>query len=188
MHTFKDTAGREWRLEANMGSYARVAASAGVKLYDIATESRESLVQLTDALTLGKVLWSMVEPQAESRGVSPEEFAAAFNGDTLESAYNALLDEMLFFCPTRQRKVLELAVRKVREVETRAVAVADEKLEEFEKEIDRALDQLTRGFLDTSLPASLASTREIGPSANCSTPCEGDAERIGITPALSSPN
>ena len=187
MHRFRDRKNREWTLEANFGSYGRVKAATGVKLYDIATENRECLTQLTDVLILGQVLWSMVEPQAQAIGVCPEDFAGAFDGDVIETAYNALLDEMLFFCPTRQRKVLELAVRKVREVEARAATVVDGKLEKFEQEIDRALDQLTHGFLDTSLPESLASTRENGRSESCSTPLGGDREKTGITPVPCSP-
>ena len=188
MHSFKDTKGREWRLEANLGSYGRVASSTGVKLWDIATENRESLMQLTDALVLGRVLWTMVEQQAETKGVSPEDFAAAFNGDTLEAAYNALLDEMLFFCPTRQRAMLELAVKKIRGAEEKAATIASERLEEFEKEIDRAIDQLIRGYSPGSLPGSSASIPVNGPSASCSTPSVGDGEKTGITPVPSLPN
>ena len=43
MHSFKDTQGREWRLEANFGSYARVHAATGVRLDDIATKEQKSL-------------------------------------------------------------------------------------------------------------------------------------------------
>jgi hypothetical protein len=187
MQRFRDRKGREWTLEANFGSYGRVKAATGVKLYDIATENRECLTQLTDVLILGQVLWSMVEPQAQAIGVSPEDFAGAFDGDVIETAYNALLDEMLFFCPTRQRKVLEVAVRKVREVEARAATVVDGKLEKFEQEIDRALDQLTHGFLDTSLPESSESTRENGRSESFSTPHADAREKTGITPVPCSP-
>lgn len=187
MHRFRDLKGREWALEANFGSYGRVKAATGVKLYDIATENRECLSQLTDVLTLGQVLWSMVEPQAQAAGVGPEDFAGAFDGDVIESAYNALLDEMLFFCPTRQRKVLEVAVKKVREVEARAATVVDGKLEEFEQEIDRALDQLTHGFLGTSLPESSESTPANGHSESCLTPLVGGSEKTGTTPVPCSP-
>jgi hypothetical protein len=188
MHSFKDKTGREWILEADLGSYDRVAASAGVKLYDIATDNPQSLVQLADVLTLGKVLWLMCEPQAESRGVSPEDFAKAFDGDTLAAAYKSLINEMVFFCPTRQRKALTLAVKKILDVETRAEEMVNENMEEFEREIDRAIENWTRGSSPTSSPESSESIPETGPSAVSSTPSEADAARTGITPALSSPN
>jgi hypothetical protein len=179
MPSFKDTKGREWRLEGNFASYGRVKDQTGVKLYDIATESRDSLVQLTDVLTLGKVLWAMVEPQAEARGVSPEDFAESFDV--------ALLDTMVFFCHPRQRMILERAVKKLREVETKAGATVTAKLDEFDLAIDEAIDQWTRGFLAGSSPASSASTPASGPSESCSTPPEGDGEKSGTTPVRSSP-
>jgi hypothetical protein len=117
---FTDRKGREWKLEANFASYGRVRDATGVKLYDIATENRESLVQLADALTLGKVLWAMVEPQAEAKGITPEDFAESFDGEIVDAAYHALLEVMIFFCHPRQRKILEVAVRKLLEVEQMA--------------------------------------------------------------------
>jgi hypothetical protein len=187
MHLFKDNKGREWKVEANFGSYGRVKAATGVKLYDIATENRDSLIQLADALTLGQVLWAMVEPQAEARSVTPDEFYEAFDGEVLNTAYAALIDEMIFFCHPRQRKVLGIAVQKVREAEIKADRVVDANLAEYEKEIDRAIDQWTRGFSGLSLPESSASTHEIGPSVSLSTPLEADGEKSGTTLVQSSP-
>jgi len=186
MRAFKDKAGREWRIEANFGSYARVKSSTGVKLYDIATESRESLVQLADAFTLGSVVWAMIEPQAEASGVTPEQFYEAVDGQVLNDAYSALIDEMIFFCPTRQRKVLEMAVAKVRAADAKADKLVDESLSEFEQEIDRVIDQWTHGSLGTSSQEYSESIHGSGRCASYSTPSEGDAGSSGITPAPSS--
>ena len=188
MHTFKDKAGREWKVEANFGSYARVKAATGVKLYDIATEDRQSLVQLTDAFTLGSVIWSMIEPQAGARGLTPEQFYEAVDGQVLNDAYSALIDEMIFFCPTRQRKVLEMAVAKLRAADAKADQMVDASLAEVEREIDRAIDQWTRGASGTSWPGSSASTPGNGPSESCSTPSAADDARSGTTPVPCSPN
>lgn len=182
MKLFKDSLGREWKLDANFTSYGRVRDYTGVKLYDIATESRDSLVQLTDPLTLGKVLWAMVEPQAEEAGISPEEFGEGFRGDAVSAAYNALIDEMVFFCHPRQRKLLEMALKKLRAVEEMAEETVEEKIEEFGEEIDKAIDRWTRGLMDGRSPESLVSTPASGHSGNLSTPYEADAEKPGITP------
>jgi len=185
---FTDRNGREWKLEANFASYGRVRDATGVKLYDIATENRESLVQLADALTLGQVLWAMVEPQAEAKGVTPEDFAESFDGEIVDAAYHALLEVMIFFCHPRQRKVLEIAVRKLREVEQMADKKVDSEMEGLEQEIDRAIGLWTSGLLATSLPGSSASTRANGPCENSPMQSAGDNERTGITPVPSSPN
>ena len=182
MKLFKDSLGREWKLDANFTSYGRVRDYTGVKLYDIATESRDSLVQLTDPLTLGKVLWAMVEPQAEDMGVSPEEFDEGFRGDVVHEAYSALIDEMVFFCHPRQRKLLEMTLTKLRAAEERAEETVEEKIEEFGEAIDKAIDQWTRGLLDGNTPASSASIPANGHSASSSTQSVGVAEKPGITP------
>lgn len=188
MHSFKDKAGREWKVEANFGSYARVKAATGVKLYDIATEDRQSLVQLTDAFTLGSVIWSMIEPQAEARGLTPEQFYESVDGQVLNDAYAALIDEMIFFCPTRQRKVLQMAAAKAREADAKADQMVDAEMVEYERQIDRVLEQWTRGASGTSWPGSSESIPGSGPSASYSTPSAADDARSGITPAPSSPN
>lgn len=188
MRSFKDNKGREWTLEATFGSYGRVKSQTGVKLYDIATENRESLVQLADAFTLGSVLWSMVEPQAEARGVTPDGFAEAIDGTVLAEAYSALIDEMIFFCHPRQRKLLETALAKIRQAEARADRLVDEKLPEIEREIDQVLDRWTRGDSGTSWQGSSGSTHEIGRSASCSTPLAESVASSGITPVPLSPS
>lgn len=188
MHSFKDTKGREWRLDGNFASYGRVRDATGVKLYDIATENRDSLVQLSDALTLGQVLWAMVEPQAKAASVTPEDFASSFSGETVTAAYTALIDEMIFFCHPRQRKLLEAIVKKVREAEERADQMVGEKIAQFESEIDSAIDQWTRGCLDMNLPGSSAFTPATGLSESCSTPPAAEDGKTGITPVPLSPS
>jgi hypothetical protein len=185
MKLFKDSLGREWKLDGNFTSYGRVRDYTGVKLYDIATENRESLVQLTDPLTLGKVLWAMVEPQAEEAGITPEEFGEGFSGDAVTAAYDALIDEMVFFCHPRQRKLLEMALKKLRAVEERAEETVGEKIEEFGQEIDKAIDRWTRGFLDGSTPGSWESIPASGLSEGYLTPSEAAVESSGTTPVPS---
>ena len=181
MHSFQDRTGRSWSLEATYGSYARVKSQTGVSLFDLATEERKSLEQLADPFVLGQVIWSMVEPQAETRGVTPEAFYAEFDGKTLEAAYNALLDEMVFFCPTRVQKILTLAVRKVREADDVAEKMVAERMPAIEAAIDDELARWTSGSLGTSLPESSASTPAPGPSASCSPQSKAGSVSCGIT-------
>lgn len=188
MHTFTDKAGRSWDLEATYASYARVKAHTGVSLFDLATEERKSLGQLADPFVLGQVIWCMVEPQAVSRGLTPEQFYEAFDGETLERSYNALVDEMVFFCPTRARKVLTVAVQKVREADAVADKMVDERMPEIAKAIDEELARWTSGTLATSSPASSVSTPATGPSASFSPQSKGGSVNCGTTPAVSSPS
>ena len=188
MHTFKDNADRSWDLVATYASYARVKAHTGVSLFDLATEERKSLEQLSDPFVLGQVIWCMVEPQAVARSLTPEAFYGAFNGKTLEASYNALLDEMVFFCPTRVQKILTVAVKKVRELDAASEKAVEERMPEIEAAIDQELARWTSGPSATSSPASSASTPAPGPSVSCSPQSGAGSESCGTTPVASSPN
>jgi hypothetical protein len=188
MHTFKDKADRSWDLEATYASYARVKAHTGVSLFDLATEERKSLEQLADPFVLGQVIWCMVEPQAIARKLTPEAFYEAFDGKTLEAAYNALIDEMVFFCPTRVQKILTVAVKKVRDVDAVADKVVEDRMPQIEAAIDEELARWTCGPSGMSSPASSASTPDPGPSASSSQPSRDASVNYGTTPVASSLN
>jgi hypothetical protein len=182
MHSFKDNAGREWFLKGDYLTYDRVRSATGVKLYDITTEDRASLTQLADPMTLGAVLWTMIEPQAIERDVTPEGFYGAFDGTVAHEAHDALVSEMIFFCHPNQRAYLELAYRKVREAEAKAVSQVERMLPAMELEVDQMIDRLTYGDSATSWPASSASGPTAGRSANCSGPSPDASEINGTTP------
>lgn len=188
MHSFKDRSGQSWELEATYASYARVRSQTGVSLFDIATEERKSLQQLADPFMLGQVIWSLLQPQAEARGLTPEAFYEQFDGTTLEAAYTALLDEMVFFCQPRARKILGVAVEKVREADAAAEQIVDERMAEIERAIDAELARWTSGNSDTNSPESSESTPAHGPSASCSPPSKDASESCGTTPLPNSPN
>jgi hypothetical protein len=186
MHAFKDTAGREWFLKANYLTYERVKAGTGVALYDLATESRESLTQLADALTLGAVIWLMVQPQAEAADITPEQFYEAFDGTVAVEAHDALLNEMIFFCHPRQRMLLERAYTKVKRAADEAANRAEQLMPAAEAEMDIMLERWISGNLGSSSPASSASVRTIGPSENSSGPSRAASATSGTTQAPSS--
>jgi hypothetical protein len=186
MHAFKDNAGREWFLKGDYLTYNRVQAATGVKLYDITSENRESLTQIADPMTLGGVLWTMVEPQAADRGVTVEDFYGAFDGTVAHDAHDALVSEMIFFCHPNQRKLLELTYRKVREAETKAAAKAEKMMPAMEREIDGLVDRLTFGDSGTSSPASWAVAPIIGRSENYSGPSPDASGTSGTIPLRSS--
>lgn len=181
MHSFKDNAGREWFLKGDYLTYDRVRAATGVKLYDITTEERASLTQLADPMTLGQVLWVMIEPQAIERGITPEGFYGAFDGTVAHDAHDALVSEMIFFCHPNQRAYLELAYRKVREAEAKAVSQVERVLPAMEREVDQLIDNMTYGSSATSWLASSESDPITGRSVNCSGPSPAASESSGIT-------
>jgi hypothetical protein len=188
MHSFKDRTGRVWSMEATFGSYSRVKSQTGVSLFEIATEQRKCLEQLADPFTLGAVIWSMIEPQAESRGITPEQFYAEFDGTALKAAYDALIDEMIFFCQPHQRTILTAAVRKVRDAERAAEKVIGERMPEIERELDAEIARWTSGSSATNSPASSESTPAPGRSANSLRRSKAGSANSGTTRRHSSPS
>jgi hypothetical protein len=132
-------------------------------------------------MTLGAVLWTMIEPQAVDRGVTPEGFYGAFDGTVAHEAHDALVSEMIFFCHPNQRAYLELAYRKVREAEAKAVSQVERMLPAMEREVDQMIDRLTCGDSATSWPASSASGPINGPSENFTGPSPAASGTSGIT-------
>ena len=89
MHTFTDTAGRDWSIDINLHTAARVRDVVKVDLLDV---WKGNIFQrlADDPFTLGAVLFCLIGEQAEKQGVSPEQFAVALAGDP-SSHYSSLL-------------------------------------------------------------------------------------------------
>lgn len=120
MHTFRDAQERVWELRITVASLARVQAHAGVDLAAL-LDGQAGLTALGQLLQqpvrLAQVLWVLVEPQAQARGITPEEFGEALFGDALEAAAEAFVAELVFFIPNRQlRQQLGHLIAKSREL------------------------------------------------------------------------
>ncbi len=160
MHIFKDGDGREWRLSLNFHTLERLKAS-GVDLTD-----PQVVVRLgDDPYQLGTALWCLAERQAESAGITPEQFAeATADGDVIEAAVTALVAELVSFTRPARRAVLTKAMAAKRALEERQLTAATAMLDsgQIEKEADAAMaklmDELTFAKSDTSSPELSAST------------------------------
>lgn len=104
MASFRDGAGREWRLRLTAGSVADVRRDTGVNLA-LTSKSADWLDVIFPAdeevpgARLAAVLWALCEGQARSLGVSPEQFAAELDGETLSAAGDALGEAVVDFFP-----------------------------------------------------------------------------------------
>lgn len=155
MKCFRDSDGRQWYIKLNLDTLERVEAATSVALDDIASANPASVAALASAVTLGKVLWAIVEPDAGKRGVSREQFFEAMGGDEIDAARKMLLEEQIFFSPPAWREPLRLAIEETEAAQEKALK------EEAEKR-RRSL----QGNSATSLPESSASTQADGVSAN----------------------
>lgn len=136
MATFKDAEGREWVIRLTLGSIDRVKREADVDFGVINTPEgpRKLAAMFDNPATLAKVCYVLAHSQAEKAGVSPEQFAEAIDGDTLERMGEALNDEIVNFSPTHRRDVMRAGLKKAQGTIQRAAAKAVEAIEAMSDE------------------------------------------------------
>lgn len=182
MKTFTDTEGRLWNVRGSLGAFERVKTSTGVDMLDLPT-TQNCLKEINNVFTLGRVLYAMCQEQADGRGLTPEQFADAFNADTLHDASNALLDEVVFFCRKDMRPALQMALDKARQADARIVETMQSRVQSMERHMDVAIENLlTSTSSAMSSPASSESIQQDGPSADSSGPPRPSRKRRGATP------
>ena len=150
MKSFTDNTGRTWTLAVNVGTIKRVRALCDVNLANIitisgATPKVDLLERLgSDPVLLVDVLYAAVKPEADTKGVSDQEFGQAMSGDAIEMATTALLDEVIDFFPETKRKVFRKILDATRRFETKGKAALQALLDDpaLDGKIDAALAQL----------------------------------------------
>jgi len=157
MKQFTDNAGRQWTVEVNVAALKRIKGLAGVDLLEVLDGALiERLIR--DPVLLCDVLYAACKPEADERGVTDEEFGRAMAGDAIEHATEALLDEIVSFCPSpRDRAALGRVLAATRTAMDKARDLVETRLDsgELEKAIDAALAEAqTPGGSSTAAPAS----------------------------------
>ncbi len=128
MKTFKDNAGRTWTLALSVDTVKRVRSLANVNLLE-AIEGKLLERLGSDPILLCDVLYAAVKPEADAQSVSDEEFGRALGGDAIDVATTALMEELVDFFPKRRRSVLSKALNKLTELETKAMSLAEKRLD-----------------------------------------------------------
>lgn len=161
MATFKDENGKEWSVRLSTLMVNRVREDAGVNLMDVLSPGDDGELLLgklvDDVFVLGSVLWVLVREQADSEGITPEQFADRLRGQSLEDAGNAILDALEDFLPPKKSS----KVKRFRQVAMEAAALTDKEVDAMLADLDpmtihRQVMSGLRGSTDS--PASSAST------------------------------
>jgi hypothetical protein len=113
MPSFKDKLGREWPVNLDTATVARVK----LRTFDAVDFWRAAegtpFVRMGQSVEMaGRVLWLVCEPEAERRGVSPEDFARAMASETVfhagaRAVAEAAIDLMPVEMHKRARKQLK---------------------------------------------------------------------------------
>ncbi|MDP1798388.1 MAG: hypothetical protein Q8K78_12930 [Planctomycetaceae bacterium] len=156
MHTFQDTQGRTWSVTINVDAIRRVRSLLDINLLD-AVEGKLLERLVTDPVLLCDILFSLVQPEAEAKQISDEDFGRALGGDVLDHATTALLEELVDFFPSGKRTVFRKALEKLKKLEGIALETATKRLEsdELERKMTAALASMS-GDSSGNSPASSA--------------------------------
>jgi hypothetical protein len=130
MQTFRDNAGRTWAVSVDVAAIKRVRALAGFDLLSVMDGKAVDRL-IADPVLLCDVLCAVCRPDAERLGVTDEDFGRAMAGDAIEHATQALLEELISFCPNpRDRKRLRKFVTTMWTTMEKARDVLERKLDE----------------------------------------------------------
>lgn len=116
---YTDLNGHEWHIRITVADLERVKAECdGIDLLDLVDPESEATARLANVYNLAAVLWTLLRPEAERRGISPEEYASGLAGDALNAAKDAMLEALAGFFPDPQRRrMLRQVWRLMREAD-----------------------------------------------------------------------
>ena len=143
MHSFVDKNNRAWSVVVNIATVKRVRALCEVNLLELITVDDDGKANSSvldklseDSCLLVDVIYAVCRPEADVLGVTDKEFGESFDGDCIEKATDALLDEVIDFFPEAKRKVF----RKILDATRKFQREAEQKIKTFVE--SPAFDQL----------------------------------------------
>lgn len=102
MH-FADTKGRRWDIAITCGTVLTLERSLGIKVLDV---RNGWIPAMADFKQVVDILWEVVRPQAEAKGIEMLDFLEAVDGPTLMHARELLHRAYIDFFPTPTRREL----------------------------------------------------------------------------------
>jgi hypothetical protein len=165
MKTFADTAARTWAIIVNVAAVKRVRELLQVNLLEIADQKAKLLERLVDdPCLLCDILFCLVKPEADAKGVSDEDFGRGLAGDALGAATDALLSEIADFFPKGRREIMQRILAKLTALQDKATSLALTKLDD--PELDRQMEAELKAAMDQAFekPGPTSSTSDAGSS------------------------
>ena len=175
MRQFKDNfggAGRTWTVDINVATLKRVRGLTGVDLMQVI---EGTLIEkfIRDPVLLCDVVYAICKPEADAAKISDEEFGKAMAGDAIEAATQAVLDELISFCPSpRDRANLGRVLQATNRVLDKARDLTEKRIETLtsEGELDRLVNRMVPPLTPLPEPLTLGSSSPSAPEPLPSTP------------------
>jgi hypothetical protein len=154
--------GREWLVAVDGPKIRTVRKECGV---DLGARDCSQFDKLTnDPLLAQDVLWQLCRKDAEAAGLDCEQFQGLLSGDVGEAAGISLIEAVIDFFPSQQRKLLRDMLAKNQAVQEAATEAASARLNlagtleamkaDAIAEVNAALDRaLSRKTSSSSVPS-----------------------------------
>lgn len=158
MTPFVDSQGTAWQIDLPIGTVNRIRSVSDGRfdLWDPAHQINgkpQSERLLNDLPTFWELLWMLVEPTAEERGVSAADFGLLMAADCLVAAQLAFFEEWADFFRKLQRPDQALALEKNRLYRQKAVELIQTRI--AQEPSLQALDAKVAAKLEAELSSSL---------------------------------
>lgn len=139
MHAFKDAKDRSWEIIIDPYTIEKVRGRLGTNLYDLGKAIEELF---SDPPKFVNALYLLCGDQTEGK-VSDRDFCKHLDGDALDRARDAFIEEMVFFCPKAAKETLRKAVELQKSLALKTVAKLSERARQKMAVIDdQFLDNL----------------------------------------------
>ena len=155
MKIFKDTKGREWVLELNLGTAKEINERLKCEQVDI-FQPNSLIHRLADMFFVSQVLFAFVREQAEKEGVDKKEFLRSLGGTDLWDAQQKLMEEYVDFFPNPEvQQNLRTIMKKTEDFSTKVREMMSRKFARFEDNLGPALAKM-EASLDKQVDAATA--------------------------------
>jgi len=138
MRVFKDSEARSWSLVINVANAKRVRTILGIDFNNVISEGFDAISKIvSNSIDLVDVLYVLCKEEADKRSLTDEDFGRSFNGDVLEAAANAFVEELIDFFPNaRAREDLRKVIDAGKTVRDKVMALAETKLATIDLDLE----------------------------------------------------
>ena len=152
MSSFEDRMGDSWVFDLTFGTIERVKKDSDLDLLDSVQLNETLTTLLADPRRLVEVTYTILEPQIEKAGLSPEEFGSRIGGKQVGEISEALVEAWVhFFLQSglaEQATAIQVTVENLKKMRTLMIQKAQDLdlSQEMEAGIDKEMQAIRKEF------------------------------------------
>lgn len=135
MSSFTDTRGEKWNIAVNFGTAHKLKQELDIDLLSHLKEPKEAMFFMAslgdDPFKLGQIIYTLSKPEKE--GLTVDDLFSALDQEKAEEAYQAFMEAVIDFFPTRLRAQLKKLYGK-------SMALQEERMEQALQKVEASID------------------------------------------------